>query len=185
MFDKKVEHHHYMSEKAAKQMAKAAKADQRAAKIQAESAEEAAYQDRKAREAEAEMQLARENPELYMQLKDAERKEYNTAWKIWATIMLGIIDFLIIGSSLPGYKKSASIGGIFVGVVVAAIVILIWYPTIKNHLTSNNNTTSASTSKQHYYETEQHSYNSSAQHACIHCGRTFQGSICPYCGNPI
>lgn len=134
MFGKKVEHHHYMSEKAAKQMAKAAKANQSAAKIQAESAEEAAYQNRKAREAEAEMQLARENPELYKELKNAEKNQENMALKIWATGMLGIIDFFIFGSSISDYKTS--IGGLFAGVVVAAIIILIWYPTIKNHLKS-------------------------------------------------
>lgn len=118
MFDKKETHHHHMSEKAAKAVAKGEK---KAAKIAARGARDAAQiaadanlesakaevyaaaQDRLAREREAEMAFARENPDQYLEIvklkKQQEKEETDLQMKIVKYI--GIIFLCCLPIAFP------------------------------------------------------------------------------------
>lgn len=137
MFDKKETKNIYVDKEAAKKIAKSnVKAAKEAARIQADAEESAAYHERMARKEAEEMQFARENPEAYLKLKEAERQSQNEFTKAVGKFFFTVI---LIGLSVFGLHvtKCGDTGiGYSIMIVAVATLILTWYPTIKRHLKS-------------------------------------------------
>ena len=100
MFDKKETKNIYVDEKAAKKIAKSnVTAAKEAARIQAKAESESSYYEQMARQKEAEMRFARENPDAYLKMKEAERQDEKELGKAIGKIFLTI---LCIGGSVFG-----------------------------------------------------------------------------------
>ena len=151
MFDKKETHHHYLTEKAAKELAKGRMAAEKmAAKIQASAEEKVAKQERKSREEvakldmearkkEAEWSFARENPEAYLEKRKSELELVEKLNKPLVGFLKPMFMILITMALVPisiKFLLSDNQKQLIIAIVLLVVVLIMWFPAIKKHLKS-------------------------------------------------